>query len=610
MPGSNHSIPSTDDTYPVYLGVRRSRVNRVWKDIKIPLLILLGLLSVFLGVIGFQLYYTQTGQPYNFGRALYGALELLEFKGGNLPTPIPWELAVATWLAPAVTMYGVLLGLAAVFRDQMQAMRLRFTSNHVVICGLGQRGVLLARNFHSSGQTVVVIENDGGNPYIPACREMGIFVLAGDAHDAYTLRKAGAVRAQALIAVCADDSANADIAEKARGLVSKSRGRKLNCAIHIRDPRLWVFLRKQEFNPAKDEAFRLDFFNIYDHGARQLLRENPLLPQSATKSGKAPHLLIVGLGNLGNQILIHAARQWFPQYEMNGSKLTISVVDPEAQTKIDRLCQDYSLVKKTCEWGVYQMDINSSEFRHAKFLEAKHQKPAITCIYVCLDDETMSLRSALGLLEQTQASEIPILVRMTEDTGLASLLKGAKGGLSGLARMHVFGLMERTCRPSLLNDGSHAALARAIHEEYIRNEANKGNTPDSNPSMVSWDELNEGLKEMNRDQADDIGIKIHSIGCDILPWNDYMADKFVFTATEIEFMAKMEHERWCKLKLKQGWKYAAERDDAKKLHPSLVGWDDASFSEDEKEKDRNTVRKIPAYLALAGFQIYRTRSNQ
>ena len=52
------------------------------------------------------------------------------------------------------------------------------------------------------------------------------------------------------------------------------------------------------------------------------------------------------------------------------------------------------------------------------------------------------------------------------------------------------------------------------------------------------------------------------------------------------------------------WEYAPVRDDRKKLHPSLLGWEDARFSEVEKEKDRNTVRLIPKYLAMAGFQIY------
>jgi hypothetical protein len=126
--------------------------------------------------------------------------------------------------------------------------------------------------------------------------------------------------------------------------------------------------------------------------------------------------------------------------------------------------------------------------------------------------------------------------------------------------------------------------------------------------MLAWEHLSEEMKEMNRDQADDIGAKIHFIGCDILPWSDYGADKFVFTPGEVELMAKIEHERWCKVKLDLGWQYGALRDDKKKLHPCLLGWEDERLSELEKEKDRNTVRQIPRYLALAGFQIYRVAS--
>ena len=130
------------------------------------------------------------------------------------------------------------------------------------------------------------------------------------------------------------------------------------------------------------------------------------------------------------------------------------MIDPEARKKVDVLCEDYSLVKKTCEWNVYQMDNSYPEFHQAKFLKNDHKQTDITYIYVCIEDETVGLSSALSLLDQTQSSDIPILVRMTEDTGLASLLKAAKAGLNW---MHVFGLMERTCKPSLLNDGSHAA---------------------------------------------------------------------------------------------------------------------------------------------------------
>jgi hypothetical protein len=110
---------------------------------------------------------------------------------------------------------------------------------------------------------------------------------------------------------------------------------------------------------------------------------------------------------------------------------------------------------------------------------------------------------------------------------------------------------------------------------------------------------------MNRTQADSIGLKLKLVNCDILPWYDYGADEFTFLPLEVETLAEMEHDRWIKQKLSQGWKYGAQRDDVRRLHPMLIDWDDPALPEEEKEKDRNAIRQIPRCLALAGYQIYR-----
>lgn len=53
-----------------------------------------------------------------------------------------------------------------------------------------------------------------------------------------------------------------------------------------------------------------------------------------------------------------------------------------------------------------------------------------------------------------------------------------------------------------------------------------------------------------------------------------------------------------------GWTYApGEKQSHKKTHPSLIPW--RELSEEEKEKDRDTVRSLPVFLARAGFQIDR-----
>ena len=148
--------------------------------------------------------------------------------------------------------------------------------------------------------------------------------------------------------------------------------------------------------------------------------------------------------------------------------------------------------------------------------------------------------------------------------------------------------------------GSREIIARAIHEDYVLNEEAKGNTPESNPSMVAWDRLPEWLKESNRRQADYISTKLRTFGYEITALTDLDMASFRFNPEEIEGMARMEHDRWCDEKREAGYVYAPGVK-SKTTHPDLVPYDD--LSEEAKEKDRSTVRNLPRFLARAGFQV-------
>ena len=57
--------------------------------------------------------------------------------------------------------------------DQLDLLRLRRIRHHVVICGLGDKGLRLARSFRGRGRPVVVVERDETNARIRACQESG-----------------------------------------------------------------------------------------------------------------------------------------------------------------------------------------------------------------------------------------------------------------------------------------------------------------------------------------------------------------------------------------------------------------------------------------------------
>jgi len=144
-------------------------------------------------------------------------------------------------------------------------------------------------------------------------------------------------------------------------------------------------------------------------------------------------------------------------------------------------------------------------------------------------------------------------------------------------------------------------IAKAVHERYVRAAQARGDTVQTNPSMAPWEGLPEQLKDSNRSQVADIGNKLRSINCAVVPTTD--AAPFAFRDDELDRLARLEHERWMRERTQQGWRYGSVRDDQRKLHPDLVDW--AELSDESAEKDRAAVRNIPRLLRAAGFQILR-----
>jgi hypothetical protein len=306
---------------------------------------------------------------------------------------------------------------------------------------------------------------------------------------------------------------------------------------------------------------------------------------------------------MGESVVVNAARRWWDAGNKDGKRLRITLVDREAEDKGQSLLIRYPRLGRTCELIPLQVDINTPGFEQAEFLFDKSGNCGVHIIYVCLDDDSLALSSALTLHRRVRAHNVPIVVRMHNDAGLATLLREEDGICDSYSNIHAFALLDRTCTPQLIFSGTFEILARAFHEDYVRNERAKGLTPLENPSMVPWEELPEHLRDSNREAAANIRTKLDAIGCDITVTGDWDVKPFEFSSEELELMARMEHERWGEEKLREGWRYGPTRDDARKTHPSLVPW--SELSEEEKDKDRNPVRGLPEFLAKARFQIYR-----
>jgi len=151
-----------------------------------------------------------------------------------------------------------------------------------------------------------------------------------------------------------------------------------------------------------------------------------------------------------------------------------------------------------------------------------------------------------------------------------------------------------------LSDETREAVARAIHERYRENQADR--KPADDPAMAEWEELPEHLRESNRQQAADIFEKLRAIGCTVHEVGDGDVNALRFSDGEIERMAEMEHDRWTVERLADGWTPGA-RDVHAKTSPYLVSWEE--LPEEVREWDREAVRPIPELLAAVGLEIRR-----
>lgn len=562
----------------------------------------MALATLVLGFIGFYKLSMSLGEKRSYLDIFYLTIQLIPLESGAVPGPVPWQLELARFFAPLIAAYAALRALMLIFRQQLQKLRLKFFKDHVVICGLGRKGVVLSQRFRSRNDRVVVVEISESNDMIDQCRDQGIVVLIGDATDSEILRKSRVQKAKYLISVCGDDGVNAEVAMHARELVSSQKNKVLTCGAHIVDTRLCHLLREQEIELGQTDAFRLEFLNIFDSGARFWLKDHPPFSESFDALNIRPHVLLIGLGYFGEILLVQMAKKWSDLSTDPDEKLHITVVDKNATLKVKSLHLRYPRFESVCDLFPLQMDVVSPEFERGDFLFDSSQRSDITGVFICLDNDSLALSAALTLRQRIRKRAIPIVVRMSHEAGLANLLKSEEQTDEGGAVIHAFGLIDRTCQPDLIIGGTHEILARAIHEDYVLQQEEAGLTPETNPAMVSWDELPENLRESNRFQADHIGAKLKAVGCGIEFSTDWDTELFEFTQDEIELMAKMEHERWVEERRRNGWKKGL-KNIKKKRTPYLVPWEE--LSEDMKDRDREPVRKLPAFLAKVGFRIFR-----
>lgn len=555
----------------------------------------LTLTVLWLLVAGLAFWGLTVGKPgSSIWNRLYAIPDFFSFSITDETAELDWRIQLARFLGPIAFASTFYAATASVLRDQIARFRLRFAKDHVVVAGLGEKGSRIAVSFAESGRRVVAIEPDPANPHRATVARRGVTVLTGEATDPEVLREAGLPRAADLV-VMADDATNAEIVAVARRLERDPAAPALRASVHLVDPQISRLLRTRELS-AGTASVRTDFFNVFQRGARLWLADtDPFAPRD---DGRPPHVVILGVGVLGEAVAVAVAQRWA---EEAGTEvpLHLTLVDPDASARFRSLrLRHPALVLNTAAEAI-DLDADRPVADAGEAFRELLADGTVTAAYVCDDDDTAALSTALFVRHALGTTPALVAVRTRSEDGLALLVDD---GASPDPLRHIvgFALLDRTCTAESVNGGTNETVARAMHDDYVARARQLGLT---GSAVVEWEQLDPGTQESNRRAADGAVAALALVGCVLTPQYGWDGTGFRFSEDELEVLARAEHERWSEDRRRAGWTYAAVRDNDRRRHPALVPWEE--LPEHEKAKNRESSAELPAVLARAGFELIR-----
>lgn len=566
-------------------------VHRHWRSYGWGLVTgLAALTSLILGFVGFG----EQSPSLSPVDRLYATVQLFQLDTAATP-PLNIYLDLARWLAPLSVASAAIQALFAVFAKQVERWNLHRMNDHVVICGLGRCGQRLAKSFREE-MPVVVIERNPASEELKECRNLDIHVLLGDATKDDVIQEAGLERAKYLVAVCGNDSVNSKVALAALSRAgSRQRGAPLRCFIHIEDLQLSGLLEESALGePAhgKAQSAQFEWFNVYRMGPRAVLNAHPTILRVI--GAQSPHLIVVGSGPIGLNLVAEAARQW--SFESHASPIRITLVAPDASEQCKRLSTRYPRLPRACDLATYDADPAdvSRPARELKIEQPSGHSP--TTAVVCIEDDDACLRATIQV--RKALPNIDVVVCTMGSSGVANLFSESTSGL--LSTVRESALLDIACTSQVLLNGVREQIAQAIHADYVNHRLQEDRL-DTDPALAPWDSLPEALRESNRGVADDIGRKLGTVHCELEPADDWEKPSFAFSDADMETLAEDEHKRWMEERQRDRWRYGPVRDPEQKISPYLKSW--SELDQEIQDYDRQSIRGLPLFLAQAGFTI-------
>jgi hypothetical protein len=566
------------------------------------------------GAVGLWEYESAAGHHPEAVSVLYHTLQLFILDAPHLDPPLPWQLQLGRFLGASVffvLIAGIVRAILVHTHEEwliILRLRLPFSPEHVVVCGLGDLGLRLALEGRRRGKPIVAIEKLLDPSARELARKHGIPVLIGDACDPGLLRAAQVARAEFVVAACPDDKTNVAIAATVNQLVTSdaNRASTLVCRMLINNARTRTLLARHPILPSSSR-YRVNFRDLDRHSlaARHVLRQYPLDFEPIRENDDTlVHLVVVGFEDPGQSLARHAARiGHFANEVGRGIRLRITVADPGGNG-LKEFRSAHPRLNLVCDVETIAKDPAAPNFVAAleKLTPVGPTSSALVTYAFCLEGregEEVNFRLGVELAERVRRRRAQVLVHQESRCGFATPFSAPSRAEEG-GRIHAFGMIEDVFTWDVLLHEEDDQVARGIHDDYRSRHLQQGARTENVPA---WDDLSEELRDSNRHAADHIPIKLRALGYHAESLTEGMPRIANFSPDQVVLLAKMEHARWCAERWMDGWKYGAVTHHAKKINKHLLPWEELTSR--EQSKDREQIEAIPGALLGIRRGIYR-----
>ena len=309
------------------------------------------------------------------------------------------------------------------------------------------------------------------------------------------------------------------------------------------------------------------------------------------------HAVLIGFSALG--------RHGFEDLVLAGiagdlGKPRVTIVDPDPVVVRHRLDREMPEIEVSADVAILPFDPLTLTGPDGPLAQAEVAAP-VTLIVLALDDPGAALAtmSVIARMQDGEGQAVASVLVLTEADRAMLELGLPRGRPRDLGRTWtVRGGIEddRDILDLVVNRAD--ALAARIHDTYC---ARFGGTGD--PS-APWPELRETYRRANRRAADHLPLKLWTLGLrepggssDAFGVDPHVYDSVVRPCASgasedatVRRLSRIEHDRWCAERRLDGWRFGEIRDDARRIHPKLIPFDDPRFTDLDIEKDADQVR--------------------